>query len=69
MPHHVAVIRVLQPVEEHVIEHLLVTHAIAGPCLRHQVRCVAHGLHATGDHNGGAAGDDQVMTQHGRFHA
>ena len=62
------VVRIFQAVEEHVVQHLLVTHAIAGTRLGQQVGRVAHGLHAAGDHDVVGAGADEVVGQHGGFH-
>ncbi len=69
VPHHVAVVGVLQTVEKHVVQHLLVTHAVAAARLGQQVRCIAHGLHAAGHHDVRRAGPHQVVCQHGGLHA
>jgi hypothetical protein len=42
------VVRVLEAVEEHVVLHHLVAHAIAAARLRHEIRRVGHALHAAG---------------------
>ena len=58
------VVGVLQPVVKHVVEHLLVAHAIASARLGQQVGRIGHRFHAAGDHDVHAAGDEQVVRQH-----
>ena len=63
------VIGVFEAVEEHVIDHLAMAEAIAGARPVEQIGRVGHALHAAGDDDIGAAGEDQVMGEHGRLHA
>ncbi len=60
---------ILETVDEHVIEHAAVTHAIAAAGLLEQIRRVAHALHAAGHHDLVAAGAQQIVGEHGRLHA
>ena len=60
---------VFQSVEEHVVDHLAVAQALAAARFREQVGGVAHGLHAADDDGLGAAGQQQVVTEHDGFHA
>ena len=69
MAHGLAVVGVLQPVEGHVIEQLLVAVAVAAARLREHVRRVGHGLHAAGDHHRGIPREDLVGGHHRRLHA
>jgi hypothetical protein len=63
-----ALVGVLQPVDGHVVVHggLAVLHALAR---KHQVRGVAHALHAAGHHHVGAAGAQHVVREHHGAHA
>ncbi len=62
------VVRVLETVEKHVVEHLLVPHPIAAARFRHQVRCVAHAFHAARDHDIRAAGNERIVGKDRRLH-
>ncbi len=67
--HQAAGFRVFQAVQEHVIRHLAVAHAVAAPRLIENVGRVAHGLHAAADHDVVAAGFEHVVAEHGGAHA
>jgi hypothetical protein len=61
------VVRVLEAVVEHVVDHLAVAHAQAGARLWQEIRRVGHRLHAAGhDHDVFVAED--VVGEHRRLH-
>ncbi len=62
------VIGIFEAVEKHMIQHLLMTHAQTLACLGQDVRRIAHAFHTTGDHDPVAAGQDQIVGQHGGLH-
>ena len=64
-----AFVGVLEPVEQHVVEHAIMADAVAGARLGQQVRGVGHRLHAARQDDVGGARQDQVVRQHGRLHA
>ena len=51
------------------VEHLAVAEAVAGARLGQQVGGVGHRFHAAGDHDLVAAGEDEIVGQHGGLHA
>ena len=69
-PHRPAfLVRILEAVVEHVVHQLVaMAEAIAGAALQHQVRRVGHALHAAGDDDVVRAGEQVIMTEHGRLH-
>ncbi|MBN7116676.1 hypothetical protein ACP87_02425 [Pseudomonas oleovorans] len=60
---------VLQAVEEHVVGHLTMAHAITTTGTRQQIRRVGHALHAAGHQHFAATGQQLVMAEHQRLHA
>ncbi|MNS50666.1 hypothetical protein D3C72_833200 [compost metagenome] len=67
--HGLAVVGVDQAVVGHVVHGLEVAETVAGARVGQQMRGVGHRFHATGDHDLGRAGLDQVMTEHDGLHA
>ncbi len=67
--HRLAVPRALQPVVEHVVDQLGVTHAVSGSGLEQQVGRIAHRLEPARQRERGAAGADLVRRQHQGVHA
>src|SRR5579863_9346121 len=67
--HHLSVVGVLQSVEEHVIDDVVVAHAVAGARAGEEVGSAGHGFHAARHHDLGGARQDQVMAEHCRLHA
>ena len=63
------VIGVLEPVQEHVVDHLTVADPRAAAHLGQQIGGFGHALHAAGDHDAGLAQRDLVMGNHRRLHA
>ena len=63
------VVGVFESVEKHVIEDAAMAHAITGAGTVEEIRSVAHALHAAGDDDLGAAGEDQVVREHDGLHA
>ncbi|EAZ58424.1 hypothetical protein PA2G_01665 [Pseudomonas aeruginosa 2192] len=63
------VVGVFEAVEEHVVEHLAVAHAVAATGALQQVGRVGHAFHAPGQRDPGAAGEQRVMGEHQRLHA
>jgi hypothetical protein len=62
------VIRILEPVEKHVIVDGLMGHPVTGPRLRHQVRRVRHALHPARDDDVGRFRDQRVVREDHRLH-
>ena len=62
-------IGVFEAVHHHVIDDPVMTGTIAAAGLRQQIGRIAHALHAPGHHDLGGTGVDNVMSQHGCFHA
>ncbi|MOA09461.1 hypothetical protein D3C78_1292920 [compost metagenome] len=62
-------VSVLQAVEHHVVENLVVAHAVAAAALLQQVRRIGHAFHAARDHHIAAAGHQLVMGQQRGLHA
>ncbi|MNQ92442.1 hypothetical protein D3C85_1078690 [compost metagenome] len=69
MPHQVPLVGILQPVEEHVIQHALMAHAKTAARLVEQVGRSRHALHAAGHHHLDLAEPQAVGCQHHRLHA
>ena len=64
LAHVVAVVVVPQPVVDHVVGELAVAEADAGATTEQQVRGVAHGLHAAGEHHVAVSGLDGLSCEH-----
>jgi hypothetical protein len=56
-------------VHHHVIDDPVMPGAIARSRFRQQIRRVGHALHAAGNDDLGGAGTDDIVRQHGGFHA
>ncbi|MNQ93887.1 hypothetical protein D3C85_1093750 [compost metagenome] len=67
--HQVPLVGILQTVEEHVIQHTLVTHAKTAARLVQQIGGPAHALHAARHHHVHLPQPQRVCRQHHRFHA
>ena len=68
--HQAAGLGVFQAVQKHVVlRGLAGAHAVAFAGTQEDIGSVGHALHATGDHDVVAAGLDQVVGEHGGFHA
>ena len=63
------VVGVFQAVEEHVIQHPAMAHAVTAAGAVEQIRRVGHALHAPRHHYIGAAGQQPVVPQNRGFHA
>ncbi len=63
------VVGVFKAVEKHVVENAAVAHAIAGARAIEEIGRVAHALHAAGDDDFGAAGEEQIVREHDGLHA
>ena len=61
-------VSVLEPIQEHVVLHDLMSHPITAPRLRHQIRGIRHAFHSAGDNDVARAGSDLVVRKHRRFH-
>ena len=64
-----SIVSVFEAIEEHVIEHPTVAHAIPAACPVQQIRRVGHALHAARDDHLGTAGQQLIMCQNGCLHA
>ena len=62
------VVRVFEPVHEHVVDDCLVAHSIAGARLGQEIGRVAHRFHSAGDHDVVRLGSEQVVRDHRRLH-
>ena len=67
--HHLLVVRALQAVGEHVVQHLAVPHAHSTARLRQQIGRIGHRFHAAGDHDFGRSHPDRVAAEHDRLQA
>src|SRR5439155_350672 len=63
------VIGVLQPIHHHVVDDLVMAGTVTAARLGQQIGCIAHALHAAGQHDRGRACMDDVVGQHGGLHA
>ena len=63
------VVSILQPVEKHMVDDLLVAHAVTRARFRKQVRRIGHRLHAARDHDFVGAGRKEIVGKHRRLHA
>ena len=64
-----SIVSVLETIEEHVIEHPTVAHAISAACPVQQIRRVGHALHTTRNDHLGTPGQQLIMGQNGCLHA
>ncbi len=69
MAHQLTFVGILQPVQEHVIEHALVPHPKTAARLVEQIRGAAHALHPAGDHHVCVTESQPIGRQHHRLHA
>ncbi len=69
-PHQPAfVVGVLEPVVEHVVDHLGVAHAIPGARLRQEVGRVGHRFHAAGHDDFICSASQEIVREHRRLHS
>ena len=67
--HQAVLVSILQPVEEHMILHLAMTHAVTATRLRQQVGRIGHALHTADHDNVRPAQRDLIGADHHRLHA
>ena len=67
--HQAVLVSILQSIEEHVILHLAMAHAVAATRLGQQVGRIGHALHAAGHDNVRPTERDLIGTDHHRLHA
>ena len=67
-PHGTAGFCVLESIGEQGVEHLAMAHAQPGTGFVDEKGRIAHAFHAAGHYRGGAAGADQICSQHGGLH-
>jgi len=65
--HVVVVVNVPQAVVHHGVDQLSVAETISLASIRQKIRCVGHGLHATGDDDGAVSGLDCLRRERDCF--